>query len=231
MNAIILCAGHGTRLRPLTYYLSKAMVPVAGVPVIEHIIVRLRDHGFDEQIIALSWMADQVTHYLGDGSRLGVQIQYSINTEPSGTAGEVHNLRELLEGEEHILVHYGDILTNLDVRGLADEHLERQPTATLGFVTGIAFHAGVAEVADDGTVLSFVEKPPIEKPTNAAVFALSRRALDYCGPGRDFSRDVFPELIAAGEVVRGFVDREAWWIDVGRLSDLERANEFLGGGH
>ncbi|MGC9319409.1 MAG: nucleotidyltransferase family protein [Armatimonadota bacterium] len=229
MKAVILCAGHGTRLRPLTYYLSKAMVPVAGVPLIEHIIVRLRDHGFDEQIIALSWMAEQVTHYLGDGGRLGVRIQYSVNTEPSGTAGEVHHLHELLEGEEHLLVHYGDILTNLDVRRLADEHLKHRPAATLGFVTGVEFHAGVAELGEDGSVLSFVEKPAIERPTNAAVFALSRRALEYCGPERDFSRDVFPELIAAGEAVRGFVDRDAWWIDVGRLSDLERANEFLEG--
>ncbi len=229
MKAIILCAGHGTRLRPLTFYLSKAMVPVAGVPLLERIVVSLRDQGFEQQIIALSWLAEQVQHFFGDGSRLGVQLTYSINTEPSGTAGEVHHLRDMLEGEDHVLVHYGDILTDLDVRGLVGEHRRHEPAATLGLVTGVPVHTGVAHVADDGSVRGFVEKPPLERPTNAAVFALSRRALRFCAPGKDFSHDVFPELIAAGETVRGFVDDDAYWLDVGRLSDLEKANEFFTG--
>ncbi len=227
MKAIILCAGHGTRLRPLTWYVSKAMVPVAGMPLLERIIVSLRDQGFTDLIVALSWLGEQVTHYFGDGGRFGVRIEYSINTEPAGTAGEVHRLRHLLEGEEDVLVHYGDILTNLDLAGLVRDHVEHHAAATLGLVTGVPIHTGVAEVAPDGRVTSFVEKPALEKPTNAAVFALSRRALELCAPGRDFSQDVFPELIAAGEVVRGFVDEQAYWLDVGRLSDLDAANEFF----
>lgn len=231
MKAVILCAGHGTRLRPLTYYVSKAMVPVAGRPLVEHIITSLRDQGFTEQIIALSWLSEQVTHSFGDGSRLGVSIEYAINTEPSGTAGEVARLKEMVAGEEHLLVHYGDILTDLDVRGLAEEHLRYQPAATLGLVTGVKIHTGVAEVAEDGAVTSFVEKPPLETPANAAVFALGPAALERCAPGKDFSEDVFPELIEAGQSVRGFVDDAAYWLDVGRLSDLDRANEFFGSEH
>ncbi|MGD9495462.1 MAG: NDP-sugar synthase [Armatimonadota bacterium] len=228
MKAVVLCAGHGTRLRPLTYYLSKAMVPVAGVPLLERIIRSLRAQGFSDLIVALSWLAEQVTHYFGDGARFGVSIQYSMNTQPSGTAGEVHRLRHLLEGEEHFLVHYGDILTDLDLAGLMREQVEHNAAATLGLVTGVPVHTGVAEVAADGSVTRFVEKPPLEHPTNAAVFALSHRVLDRCAPGRDFSIDIFPELIAAGEVVRGFVDERAYWLDVGRLSDLDAANEFFG---
>jgi len=228
MKAVILCAGHGTRLRPLTNYVSKAMVPVAGVPILERIIVSLRDQGFAEMIVAVSWLGEQVTHSFGDGARLGVSIEYSLNTEPSGTAGEVHYLRHLLAGEEHFLVHYGDILTDLDVAGLMREHLAHNAAATIGLVTGVPVHTGVAEVAADGAVIRFVEKPPLEHPTNAAVFALSGRVLARCAPGRDFSTDIFPELIAAGEVVRGFVDENAYWLDVGRLSDLDAANEFFG---
>ncbi len=228
MKAVVLCAGHGTRLRPLTDYISKAMVPVAGVPLLERIIVSLRDQGFAEVIVALSWLAEQVTHYFGDGRRFGVRIEYSVNTEPSGTAGEVHRLRHLLVGEEHFLVHYGDILTDLNVAGLMREHTEHDAAATLGLVTGVPIHTGVAEMSPGGTVSGFVEKPALERPTNAAVFALARRALDRCAPGLDFSHDVFPAMIAAGEVVRGFVDDRAYWLDVGRLSDLDAANQFFG---
>lgn len=227
MRAVILCAGHGTRLRPLTSYISKAMVPVAGVPLVERIIVNLRERGFERFTIALSWLAEQVVHHFGDGARFGVAVDYSINTEPSGTAGEVHHLRDLLAQDDHFLVHYGDILTDLDVAALMREHIAADALATVGLVTGVPVHTGVAEVAEDGRLTCFIEKPPLERPCNAAVFALSRRALDWCAPGRDFSNDLFPAMIAAGANIRGFVDERAYWLDVGRLSDLDAANEFL----
>lgn len=229
MKAVILCAGHGTRLRPLTHYISKAMVPVAGRPILEHIVCRLVEQGFTEQIIALSVFSEQVRHYFGDGSRFGAQIEYSINTEPSGTAGEIAKMRSLLEGETDVLMHYGDILSDFDVRGMAEEHLANEADLTIGLVTGVEIHAGVADVEADGRVSRFVEKPPLEVPTNAAVFVLGREAIERCAPGRDFSHDIFPEMIADGKNVRGFVDAGAYWLDVGRLSDLEKANEFFGG--
>lgn len=229
MKAVILCAGHGTRLRPLTHYISKAMVPVAGVPILERIVRSLVAQGFTEQIVALSVFADQVQHYFHDGSRFGARIEYSINTEPAGTAGEVDHMRRMLDGEDAVLVHYGDILTDLDLRAMADDHLRHRPAVTLGLVTGVPIHTGVAEVAESGEVRSFVEKPALEHPTNAAVFIIGREAIERCAPGNDFSHDIFPELLAEGTSVRGFVDEEAYWLDVGRLSDLDAANEFFEG--
>jgi NDP-sugar pyrophosphorylase family protein len=229
MKAVILCAGHGTRLRPLTHYISKAMVPVAGMPILEHIVRRLVEQDFDEQVIALSAFSEQVRHYFGDGSRFGAEIEYSINTEPSGTAGEVARMRPLLEGESDVLVHYGDILSDLHARAMADEHLASEAVVTIGLVTGVEIHAGIADVEPDGRVTRFVEKPSLEAPTNAAIFVLGREAMERCAPGRDFSHDIFPELIADGADVRGFVDEDAYWLDVGRLSDLDKANEFFGG--
>jgi len=225
MKTIVLCAGHGTRMRPLTYYLSKAMIPVAGKPLLEHIVVKLRDQGFSDMIVALSLHAEQVTHYFGEGQRFGVRMHYSVSEEPRGTAGEIHAMREMLEGEENFLVHYGDILTDLDAKALVEQHVEKEAAATLGFVRGVPIHTGVAELNEAGEVVSFVEKPPLDKPCNAAVLALNRRALDYVGPGKDFSNDVIPEMIAKGERVYGFLDEKAYWYDVGRLSDLEVANE------
>jgi len=201
------------------------MIPVAGQPLLEHILVKLREHGFSDVILALSLHSEQVRHYFGDGQRWDLQLQYSVSDEPLGTAGEVDNLRALLDGEEDFLVHYGDILTDLDIGTLAAQHLGRSADATLGLVTGVPMHAGVAEMDAEGRVTSFVEKPPMPTPCNAAVFALSRSALEFCGPGRDFSKDVFPEMIAAGRLVRGFVDENAYWHDIGRLSDLDAAGE------
>lgn len=229
MKAVILCAGHGTRLRPLTHYVSKAMVPVAGVPILERIVRSLVAQGFSEQIVALSVFAEQVQHYFGDGSRFGAQIEYSINTSPAGTAGELDHMRALIEGEDELLVHYGDILTDLDLKTMAEDHLQHRPAVTLGLVTGVPIHTGVAEVAEGGEVRSFIEKPALERPTNAAVFIIGREAIERCAPGRDFSHDIFPELLAEGENVRGFVDEAAYWLDVGRLSDLDAANEFFEG--
>jgi len=213
MKTIVLCAGHGTRMRPLTYYLSKAMIPVAGKPLLEHIVVKLRDQGFSDMIVALSLHAEQVTHYFGEGQRFGVRMHYSVSEEPRGTAGEIHAMREMLEGEENFL------------KALVEQHVEKKAAATLGFVRGVPIHTGVAELNEAGEVVSFVEKPPLDKPCNAAVLALNRRALDYVGPGKDFSNDVIPEMIAKGERVYGFLDEKAYWYDVGRLSDLEVANE------
>jgi NDP-sugar pyrophosphorylase family protein len=225
MKAIVLCAGHGTRMRPLTYYVNKAMIPVAGTPLLEHIVTKLRDQGFTDLIVALSLLGEQVSHYFGEGERFGVKMCYSFSEEPLGTAGEVDAMRELLEGEEDFLVHYGDILTSLDAAALAEQHLEKDAAATLGLVTGVNIHTGVAELNEAGEVTHFVEKPPLERPCNAAVLALNRRALDYVGRGKDFSNHVIPEMIAAGEPVFGFLDENAYWYDVGRLSDLEAVNE------
>ena len=229
MKAIILCAGHGTRLRPLTNYISKAMVPVAGVPILERIVRKLVEQGFTEQIVALSLFAEQVRHYFGDGSRFGAQIEYSVNMEPSGTAGEIARMRPMLEGDSDVLVHYGDILSDLDAAAMAAEHLAHRADLTIGLVKGVEIHAGVADVEADGRVSRFVEKPPLDVPTNAAIFVLGREAIDRSAAGLDFSHDIFPKLIADGRNVRGFVDDRAYWLDVGRLSDLDRANEFFGG--
>jgi len=227
MKAIILLAGHGTRMRPLTYYINKGMIPVAGRPLMEYILLKLRDQGFSDLIVAVTAFAEQLDQYFGDGARWDVHIQYVQRPQPSQTAGEVAAMRELLAGEEAFLVHYGDIICNLDTAAMAQEHLAAEAAATIGLVTGIPFHAGVAELDDSGRVVSFAEKPPVTQPTHAAINVFSSRVLDYCAPGKDFAIDVIPEMIANGEKVIGYVDTDAYWYDVGRLSDLETVSDFL----
>jgi len=227
MKTIILLAGHATRMRPLTTYLNKGMIPLRGKPLLEHVIRRLRRHGFTDLLVAVTMYPEQLQGYFGDGSRLGVKMQYVLRPEPSQTAGEVAALREYLAEDESFLVHYGDIITGLNIAAMAEQHLQTGAAATLGLVTNVEIHTGVAELGADGRVIQFVEKPPLDKPCHAAVNIYSPRVWDYVGPGKDFGHDVIPAMVAAGEDVRGYLDKEAYWMDVGRLSDLEGAEKLL----
>lgn len=227
MKTIILLAGHATRMRPLSTYLNKGMIPVAGKPLAEHIVTRLVSQGFDDILLAATAFPEQLVHYFGDGARFGARLEVVHRPEPSGTAGEVWALRDRIPAGESFLVHYGDILTNLDLSGMWDQHAATGAAATIGLVMNVAVHAGVADLDTDNRITYFSEKPPLEKPCHAAIDVFGPGVWKYLAPQRDFGYDVIPAMIAAGEDVRGFVDREAWWLDVGRLSDLEPAAELV----
>jgi len=228
-KAVILCAGLGTRMQPLTYYVNKGMIPIAGKPILEHIITKLVGQGLREFLVAVSHLGEQVEHYFGDGERFGARIRCVRSPEPVGTAGELDKMRDLLTSEQHFVVHYGDIITNLDTGKLIARHLETGAAATLGLVTGVRVHAGVAELADDGRLTYFAEKPDLGRPCNAAVSVFSRRVLDYVRAGEDLATHTIPALMAGGEDVRGWVDPDAFWQDVGRLSDIDAAARLVAG--
>lgn len=227
MKTIILLAGHATRMRPLTTYINKGMVPLRGRPLLEHILDRLRAQGCTDLLLAVTMFPEQLENHFGDGSRFGMKMEYVLRPEPSQTAGEVHALREYLQDEDSFLVHYGDIITDLNIRAMAEQHARTGAAATLGLVTNVRIHTGVAELDPEGRVKHFVEKPPLQQPCHAAVNIFSRQVWDYVGPGKDFGHDVIPEMVAAGEDVRGYLDQEAYWMDVGRLSDLDDAERLL----
>ncbi|MBU0606481.1 MAG: nucleotidyltransferase family protein, partial [Armatimonadetes bacterium] len=131
MKTVVLLAGHATRMRPLTTYLNKGMIPLRGRPLLEHVIERLRAQGFTDLIVAVTMFPEQLENYFGDGGRFGVRIQYVLRPYPSQTAGEVAALRDLLATDESFLVHYGDILTNLNIAAMADQHARTGAAATL----------------------------------------------------------------------------------------------------
>ena len=214
-------------MRPLSDYLNKGMIPVAGKPLAEHVVASLVRQGFGDLIFAVTAFPEQLEHYFGDGARFGARIEHVHRPEPSGTAGEVHALRGRIPEGESVLVHYGDILTNLDLRGLRRRHEQTGAAMTLGLVSGVEAHVGVAELDKDNRITYFKEKPPVKTPCNAAVSVLGPRVWSYLAPGLDFGYDVIPAMLEAGEDVRGFLDPEAWWLDVGRLSDLDEANRLM----
>jgi len=227
MKTVILLAGHATRMKPLSSYLNKGMIPIVGRPLAEYIVTSLVRQGFDDIVFAVTAFPEQLTHHFGDGSRFGASIEYVSRPQPSGTAGEVHALADYIPSDESFLVHYGDILTNFDLQAMKAQHEALGAAATLGLITSEHVHVGVSALDKDNRVIYYEEKPLLDKPCRAAIDMYSPRVWSYLAPGLDFGYDVIPAMMGADEDVRGFVDCEAWWMDVGRLSDLDPATELM----
>ncbi len=218
MKAVVLAAGKGSRLGPLTATVPKPMLPVAGRPLIGHLLDLLARSGVQDIFMNLHHHPDALTRYCGDGSRWDVRIRYAVETRLLGTAGAVRNFAPYL-GEAPFFVVYGDnYFLNCDLASLRTFHDEHQGLATIALfekaeVTG----SGVAQVDADGRVVRFVEKPlPAQAPSrlvNGGLYVLSPDILPRLPDTTpcDFGYDVFPALVASGEPVYGRVLPGAVW--------------------
>ncbi|HWG55058.1 MAG TPA: nucleotidyltransferase family protein, partial [Gaiellaceae bacterium] len=127
MKAVVMAGGEGTRLRPLTSNQPKPMVPIVGKPCMEHILELLRQHGFDDVVVTLAFLPQAIRSYFGSGETLGMNIEYSVEELPLGTAGSVGLARDALD--ETFLVISGDALCDVDLRALVDFHREKGAAA------------------------------------------------------------------------------------------------------
>jgi Nucleoside-diphosphate-sugar pyrophosphorylase involved in lipopolysaccharide biosynthesis/translation initiation factor 2B, gamma/epsilon subunits (eIF-2Bgamma/eIF-2Bepsilon) len=202
MKAMILAAGEGTRLRPLTLETPKVLLPVGGVPLIEHTLTWLKRYGIQKVAINLYHLGEKIKDFLGDGSRFGIRISYSPEEKLLGTAGGVKRMQDFLNST--FVVIYGDILTDFDLSSMIKLHREREAIATLvTFEVSNPREVGVVEMDGEGRVLSLVEKPQsvtTGSPVLASggVYVLERESLNYI-PAQgfcDFAYDVFPKLLS-----------------------------------
>ena len=229
MKAMVLAAGLGTRLRPITYGIPKPMAPVANRPIMEHILRLLRRHDHGEIVANLSYLPDQITGRFGDGSELGVSIQWSFEEELLGTAGGVRNVREFF-GDESFLVMAADALTDIDLGELRRAHEANDGIATLA-ATRVADTSeyGVILTGDDGRVQGFQEKPvPAEALSdlaNCMIYVLEPEIFDYFPDADevDFALDVFPALLA-DDVPFYVHGASGYWNDVGSLDEYRDGN-------
>ncbi|PWI44176.1 NDP-sugar synthase [Streptomyces sp. ICBB 8177] len=236
MEAILLVGGKGSRLRPVTEFTPKPMVPTAGVPFLAHQLARARAAGVDHVVLATSYLAEVFEPYFGDGARLGLRITYVHETEPLGTAGAIRNAAEALTcpPDAPVLVFNGDILTGLDIAGLVDSHRAAGADVSL-HLTRVEDPSAFGLVPTDGSgrVLAFTEKP--ERPeeivtdqVNAGCYVFRRSVIDTIPAGRPVSveRETFPGLLASGAHLHGVVDR-TYWMDLGRPAALIQASADL----
>lgn len=207
MKAVVLCAGHGTRLGELTREMPKPLLPVAGRPLVEHVLRNLARHGFDEIAVNLHYRPDLVRESLGDGSALGIRIAYSYEPELLGTAGTLSSLHAFLGDGDPFLVHYGDVLTNHDFSAMLDFHREREAFLTL-LVHERSGSNSVVVLDEQRRVTAFVERPGADDPVrslaawvNSGACICDSRFLDLVPPPpSDLARDVLPKLAGRPDV-------------------------------
>lgn len=216
-----MAGGEGTRLRPLTSNVPKPMMPLANRPMMEHILDLLKQHGFDEVVVTVAFMANHIRDWFGDGSEFGVRMVYATEETPLGTAGSVRNAMEELT--EPFLVISGDVLTDIDLTKIVEEHRAKEAMATIGLIrVDNPLEFGIVITKEDGSVERFLEKPGwgqvFSDTVNSGIFVLEPEIFDYIEPDRpvDFSSEVFPAMLADGKPLFGAV-AEGYWEDVGNL--------------
>jgi mannose-1-phosphate guanylyltransferase len=221
MKAMVLAAGLGTRLRPLTYEITKPMVPVLDRPVMAHILDLLDRHGFEQTIANLHYFPDSIREYFGD------RLSYRFEQELLGTAGGVRACADFF-GDEPFLVISGDALTDIDLTAFANRHHESGGVATLAVKrVSDTREYGVVLHDRDGRITGFQEKPEPDEALsnlgNCGIYIFSPRIFDYFPerPFVDWANDVFPALLA-NDVPFFIHEVHEYWNDVGSLAELRQ---------
>ncbi len=220
MQALILAGGKGTRLRPLTVYTPKPVVPICNRAFLLYQIDTLRRAGIKDITLSLAYQPQKIEQQLGDGSAFGVNLRYTVEPQPMGTAGAYKYAEDLIR--EPTVVFNGDILTDLDLKAVIREHTEHKATATI-VLTPVENPSayGLVETRPDGHVARFLEKPKPEEITtnniNAGTYILEPRVLDYIptGENHSFEYGLFPNLLERGEAFYAHVPQRTYWIDIG----------------
>src|SRR3954470_7659544 len=245
MRAMILAAGLGTRLRPLTYVMPKPVAPVLNRPILAWIADLLGGHGFTEVVTNLSYLPDQIREVLGDGSAFGLEVTYSEEPEPLGTAGGVGKVRDFLSETDSFLIISGDALTDIDLDAMRRAHeanVERGAIGTLATKrVEDTTQFGVAITDEEGRIHGFQEKPQpseaLSDLANCGIYMFRKEVFDYFpAPGTskaakpsdpdgfaDWAMDVFPKLLEE-DVPFYSHEIDAYWNDIGNLVELREGN-------
>ena len=224
MNAVILAGGFGSRLKPLTDNVPKPMLPIANAPMLDYAVAHLRAEGIADTVLTLGYCPERITSWM-EGYR-GMRVRYEVERVPLGTAGGVRAVGNMVD--DTFIVVSGDALENIDYKAmlLCHERSGKLVTMAVTYVSDPrAF--GLVECAPDGSVTAFTEKPAQASGggiVNCGVYILSRKTLSRIPRGvkYDFSRDLFPALLRAGELNAYF--HNGYWSDLGTLPAYFEAN-------
>jgi mannose-1-phosphate guanylyltransferase len=230
VDAVILVGGMGTRLRPLTLSAPKPMLPTAGLPFLTHMLSRIAEAGIEHVVLGTSYKANVFEAEFGDGSKLGLQIDYVVEDEPLGTGGGIANVASRLRHDTAVVFN-GDVLSGCDLRALLASHSDNGADVTLHLVrVGDPRAFGCVPTDSDDRVTAFLEKtqdPPTDQ-INAGCYVFKRSVIEEIPKDRALSveREVFPKLLAEGRKVCGYVDA-TYWRDMGTPEDFVRGSADL----
>lgn len=226
--AILLVGGFGTRLMPLTKNTPKPMLTVAGIPVTEHQIAMAKSAGITEIVLATSYLSEVFTPYFGDGSKWGIKIKYAVEKEPLGTGGAIRNAAQLLDTHESVVVLNGDVLSSHNLTEQIRQHESHDADITLHLTQVEDARAfGCVPTDSDGRVTAFLEKMenPVTNQINAGCYVFNPRVISAIPLDTVVSveRQTFPQLVASGAKVFGYVE-SAYWLDIGTPRALLKAS-------
>lgn len=238
MKALILASGEGTRLRPLTEKANKGMLPVNGKPVLEYIVENCARHKITEIIFAVGVKKEQVKSYFGavksfdiDNSCISVNFYYAESDRVEGTAGELAKAKGFLQDEEDFLLHYGDALTNLNIREFYEFHKSQGRVITSPGMREIQTESGIYLHKNER--ITFYEKPFLNDLidtqgvlSNVPIYFLNKKIWqsESIRQGKDFNSDVVPEFVGKGEL-SVFFQPDLWHFDIGDLKKYQLACE------
>jgi len=221
MKAVILAGGKGTRLAPYTNILPKPLMPIGEKPIMEILIHQIKRAGIHEVILTVGYLSQLIQSYFNDGSQLGVNLRYSYEREPLGTAGPL----SLIEGlNNSFLVSNGDVLSDLDIKTFMEHHRRSGAAATIAMYNKtVKIDLGVIQLDGGQTVTGYTEKPTFHFPVSMGLYAFEPSVLDYIPRNEylDFP-DLVLKLIENGERVEGY-RFDGYWRDLGNKDDYEQA--------
>lgn len=224
-RALILAGGKGLKMRPFTYEMPKALIPLNGRPVLEHIIESLRRYDIRELIISIGYQGQKIKQHFGDGSKYGVHITYlDQGKNETGTAQPVMQAKKFFNNEP-FLVYYGDVLANIDLADMIDYHLSTSALVTMA-LTSVNRSSNWGVVRAQGSkVYSFLEKPDHRKNLshviNAGIYIFEPKIFEYLGSATRLEQEVFTKLVERGRL-SGYLFAGQWF-DVGSPDSYEQA--------
>jgi len=235
-KAAVLCGGEGTRLRPLSNYFQKTMVPIGTRrrPLLEYIVRLLGHNGVTEITLLTGYRSEEIERYFGDGASMGVRLDYS--RDPEGRRGSAMALVNALDGGrlrgfDDLVVYYGDVLSTMDVRGLVSQHEGRRSALTLALSRDYRAPVGIARV-DGERVVAFAEKPTLPLNVTVGALALSRESVPVLREAAsasdepDLMTHFVPRVIERGMLVSPFY-LDGFWYDVGTTESYEKLDSEL----
>ena len=221
MRAIILAGGRGVRLAPVTEVIPKPLVPIGGMPILEIVIRQLQAHGFHRITLAVGYLSELIKAYFQDGSRWGVQIDYSFETEPLGTAGPLALIAGL---SETFLVMNADILTDMDYKGLLRYHREEQAVATIGaYNRQVKIDLGVIVADGHQRIKDYIEKPTHNYLVSMGIYIFEPKVLEFIPVNKYLDFPNLVNLLLQASLPVHYYPFAGHWLDIGRHEDYSQA--------
>jgi len=225
---VLFCGGEGTRMRPLTYYMQKVMLPIGinQVPILEYVLKHFKRHKINDVVLLVNYKREQIEGYFGDGNKLGMNLVYVPDKPgPVGTGTALLNAREYLENKR-LIIYYSDIITNVDFTDMQSYHLKQKTWATILTSKGWKIRVGTAEINSENKVTKFVEKPEIPLHVNTGISVLEPVIFNYLdnfdkNTSVDLSKDIFPQF-AKQEQMSAYMPEDVYWEDIGSIERYEK---------